>query len=97
MQISPAEPHERTAPPWVALVLYAALWFVLARHLAVHWSADAQYSYGWLVPALCGYLYYTRWISRPPVSAPRHLIGLRVPMALAALALLPTWLLGWKL
>ena len=32
------------------------LWGVLLNHLAVFWSVNPQYGYGWAVPGLCLYL-----------------------------------------
>ncbi|MBI1840563.1 MAG: exosortase/archaeosortase family protein, partial [Verrucomicrobia bacterium] len=42
------------------------LWITLFVELAPEWSTNAQYSHGWLVPALGAALLRQRWRSRPP-------------------------------
>jgi hypothetical protein len=55
---------------WVLLLILAALWLVLWHHLSAHWSSNAQYGYGWLVPPLAIYLMARRWSTRPTPDAP---------------------------
>ena len=38
--------------PWLALFVGGGSWLLLCRYLAVHWSVNPQYSFGWLVWAL---------------------------------------------
>lgn len=55
------------------LLLAAALGvsgFVALRPLAVEWSVNPQYSYGWTVPFLALYLFFRQWMTRPPARAP---------------------------
>jgi exosortase len=44
------------------IVLY---WCQLFYQLQVEWSANAQYNYGWFVPALAAVLLWRRWVERP--------------------------------
>ena len=85
---APAKSGRGAAWGW-AFGLLAFLWFLTCRNLAIHWSANPVYSYGWLVPWLAIYAAYLRWKTRPaPVaagSAGRWLIGG------GALLFLPTW------
>ena len=37
-------------------VVFGFLWFILINRLRVAWTLDPQYSYGWAMPFLCGYL-----------------------------------------
>jgi len=45
----------------VALVPLVFLWQSLIRHLAVEWSLNPRYTYGWAVPGLCAYLICRNW------------------------------------
>src|SRR3984893_6485359 len=47
------------------LVFFAALWFVLCRHLSGEWSVNEQYNYGWFVPFFTLFLFWLRWEDRP--------------------------------
>ena len=47
------------------LVFFAALWFVLCRHLSGEWSVNEQYNYGWFVPFFALFLFWLRWEDRP--------------------------------
>jgi hypothetical protein len=38
-------------------LFFAALWFVLCRHLSGEWSINEQYNYGWFVPFFALYLF----------------------------------------
>jgi exosortase len=49
----------------VALLLFAALWFVLCRQLSGEWLVNEQYNYGWFVPFFALYLFWLRWQNRP--------------------------------
>ncbi|MDP9291587.1 MAG: archaeosortase/exosortase family protein, partial [Verrucomicrobiota bacterium] len=84
---------------WLALL--AGFWFVLLKHLAVHWSINPQYSFGWLVPFLTAYALLRRWIARPAPTPAASAFAGRL-MIFAALLFLPTWLLeqpnpDWRL
>ncbi|MGA7125695.1 MAG: exosortase/archaeosortase family protein [Chthoniobacterales bacterium] len=72
--------------------VFAALWYFLLECLGQYWVVQPEYSFGWLVPILCGFLFWLRWQSRPAPGEPR--VGLaRVVLAVTALGLLPTWLI----
>ena len=47
------------------LIAIGALYFRLYQDLSTEWQVDPQYSYGWLVPILSGYLFFLRWEKRP--------------------------------
>jgi exosortase len=47
------------------LVFFAALWFVLCRHLSGEWSVNEQYNYGWFVPFFALFLFWLRREDRP--------------------------------
>jgi exosortase len=49
----------------VVLLPLGYLWFRLIRNLAVEWTTNPQYSYGWVVPFLCLGLLLRRWQSAP--------------------------------
>jgi exosortase len=89
-----------------ALVLLAALWFLLCRELSGEWSVNEQYSYGWFVPFFALYLFWLRWQDRPEPSPRRKtsllwiFIGVPVLLLLLPIRLFeianPEWRpLGW--
>ena len=51
--------------PFLWAVAPALLWCWLFYHLHYEWSLNPQYTYGWGVPFLAGFLFYLRWSSRP--------------------------------
>lgn len=84
---------------WLALL--AGFWFVLVKHLAVHWSINPQYSFGWLVPFLTAYALLRRWLARSAATPVASALAGRL-MLCAALLFFPTWLLeqpnpDWRL
>jgi hypothetical protein len=82
-----------TFPGWaVTAAVFGALWCMLVERLAQYWVIQPEYNFGWLVPILCGYLFWLRWRSRPGPGAPN--VGLaRYVFWVTALGLLPTWLI----
>ncbi len=80
--------------------LAAVVWLLLCWLLSAHWSANPQYSFGWLVPPLALYLGWRRWHSRPAPAAPA-LWG-KSALILCAIAFAPLWLIAqpnpdWRL
>jgi exosortase len=74
------------------LVVFAGLWFLLLKHLSVHWSINPQYSFGWFGPFICAYLFFNRWQTRPPTEA----VSFRRfewIYWVVCFALLPTWVI----
>ncbi len=67
----------------LAGALALAAWSAL-RPLAIEWSVNAQYSYGWTVPALALFLLIRQWQQRPVVSRPLARTGAGRSLALAA-------------
>src|ERR1051326_5123442 len=87
-----------------ALVLgaFLFLWFEIVQQLRSEWSLNPQYSYGWTVPFLVGWLLYQRWLRRP-APGPPNFVGLTIVLAiLAGLLLFPARLISvanpdWRL
>jgi exosortase len=88
---------ERISP----FAVFGALWYLLIKHLSSYWALNPQYNFGWFAPAICVYLIFVRWITRPaPAPAPSG--GAHWIFWIVALALLPTWLVeqpnpDWRL
>lgn len=90
--------------PWLAALLP---WLILVNYLRLEWSANEQYSYGFVVPLLALYLVLQLGPTRPaprPWNHPRWLLAVAVPLALLILPFLllaeasPEWrLIGWFL
>lgn len=78
-------------PIILPLAVFGVLWFLLLKNLSLYWSADPQYSFGWFGPLLCAYLFFGNWLSRPQTE-PASWAGAKWGFWIAALALLPTWL-----
>ncbi len=66
----------------------AASGFVALRPLAVEWSVNPQYSYGWTVPFLALYLFFRRWTTRPASRPPSIGSGARLAAMIAGAGLL---------
>jgi hypothetical protein len=54
----------------LALGAFALLWFILYRQLSGEWWLNEQYSYSWLMPFFCTYLfcYAAAWAVVDPES-----------------------------
>src|SRR6266404_6128079 len=89
-------------PLALAAIAFLLLWLEIIFQLQSEWSLNPQYGYGWTVPFLAAWVFYQRWICRPPPDAPRHR-GLTMSFALlAAAVLLPARLIAvanpdWRL
>lgn len=79
-----------TVPPWLYAIYY----------LGSQWYANADYSYGWLVPLLCMALFWERWQRRPsPGRAEAEIgpvilgaaLGVMIVTAALLLQLVPGW------
>ena len=84
----------RRLSPWiVTIAVFGALWLMLVESLGQHWAVEPEYSFGWLVPVLCAYLFWVRWRSRPEAGVAKAgwvgWVG-----GVVALGLLPTWLIA---
>lgn len=83
-----------------ALVL-GGLGFLVVNLLSVEWTLNAQYTYGWLAPAMVLYSLWTRWHCRPaPAAGASGAVAAAV--AVLALMLLPAGLVcqaspDWRL
>jgi exosortase len=85
----------------LAIVVFAMPWWMLIAYLSQHWSVDPQYSFGWLVPVICAYLFMVRWRTRPPAEPAPSAVPRWVFWS-AGFSLLPTWLVAqtnpdWRL
>ena len=65
----------RPGPPpshgWAGILpLVVLAWYQVAHHLQGEWSYNPQYSYGWSVPLLVGFLLWRRWLIRPDPERP---------------------------
>jgi exosortase len=85
----------------LAFAVFGALWYLLIRHLLVHWTTNPQYSFGWSGPVICAYLLVIRWTNRPAIE-PANSRGAKWVFSIAAFAFLPTWLVeqpnpDWRL
>lgn len=76
----------------VTTVVFGALWCMLVERLGQYWTVESEYSFGWLVPVLCLYLFCLRWRSRPAGRWPTA-GWVRALFWIAAFGLLPTWLI----
>jgi exosortase len=76
----------------LALLFFAALWFVLCRQLSGEWSVNEQYNFGWFVPFFALYLFWLRWQDRPepPVNGQSSVVSAQrlVAVAIGLIALL---------
>ena len=60
-----------------ALALFAALaavWGWLFFILTGEWEANQQYSHGWFIPLLAGWIFWQRWTTRPAAQPARGLM-----------------------
>jgi exosortase len=79
------------APPWLlpGIVLLTA-WGLAIRQLALEWTINAQYQYGWIVPILTLILWSRIWLQRPapgqPIAA-STLFSVVIFLAIAAVPL----------
>lgn len=63
-------------PGVTALAFFAALvavWGWLFFILTGEWEANEQYSHGWFIPLLAGWIFWQRWTTRPPAQPARGL------------------------
>ena len=49
---------------FLPFAVFGSLWLMLIANLSQHWAANSQYSFGWLVPGICAYLFVMRWRNR---------------------------------
>lgn len=99
-RISPRAPRLHPARPWEIVLSFGLIWVLVFRILALHWTTDPQYAYGWMVPLLCLYTGFRRWKIRP-APGPAASLGYWL-LAAAAIAFLPAWLvvqpnLDWRI
>ncbi len=85
---------------WFAVLALLPVWGYSIYRLGTLWQANPEYSYGWIVPALCLCLAWERWKNRPEPSSvqgrigPVIVTGILMPMLLAAflfLEVVPNW------
>ncbi len=59
-----------TSGLWPLAIALSALWLPVFYRLSGIWEYNDQYSHGWFVPLLAGWIFYTRWQTLPP--SPSH-------------------------
>lgn len=72
-----------------ALLFFAALltiWGWLFHILSGEWEANSQYSYGWFIPLLAAWIFWQRWVTRPPAHPAGGVLRTASIAVLAALA-----------
>ncbi len=64
---------------WPLAIALLALWLPVFYRLSFFWETSDQYSHGWFVPLLAGWIFYTRWQTLPaippthrPTETPKH-------------------------
>jgi exosortase len=87
---------------WFPVAVFALVWLELSSRLRFEWSINPQYSYGWAVPLLAGYLFWQRWQSAPSPSRPDGRIVAALVIILAAAFMIPVRLVqeanpDWRL
>lgn len=87
---------------WLFVLAMLPAWAYAVFYLGSLWFSNADYSYGWLMPVLCGALFWERWQRRPEAGVPEALLGpvlLGGGMCLlvAGAALLVQMVPGWRL
>jgi exosortase len=89
-------PVQAARPRWTDVVsgwrlaltaaAFLLLWLEIIFQLQSEWSLNPQYSYGWTVPFLAGWLFYQRWTDQPAPALPQAR-GLTIILALFSAAL----------
>lgn len=77
-------------------------WVLLFRQLALHWAANPQYSFGWLMPVLFPLILHARWSHRPKPGPDLNSPVLTALIAGLACLIAGTWFLlqpspDWRL
>lgn len=52
-------------PWWPTLAALGVFWLLVLNQQRLEWAVNPVYSYGWAVPLLAGYLFWSRWTDRP--------------------------------
>ena len=86
---------------WSAIVALAILAGTFLFNVAPYWEVNPQYSFGWLVPLLGGFLFWRRWPSRP-APTPAQWSPARWLLVAVAAVFFPIWLIvqpnpDWRL
>jgi exosortase len=66
-------PDNQRRTAWFFFAALAALWLPLFYRLAFIWETDDQYSHGWMVPLIAGWIFAERWSRRPDPAPPRRI------------------------
>lgn len=87
---------------WFPVAVFALVWLELSSRLRFEWSINPQYSYGWAVPLLAGYVFWQRWQSAPASSRADMKMLAGLVIILGAVFLIPVRLVqeanpDWRL
>jgi len=91
-----------------ALPIFVSLcWFLAARHISLEWTLSEQYHFGWIVPLMALYVFWTRFENAPTPGKPPRMLAIPAGILLITLVevlVMPLreanadWrLLGWML
>ena len=75
--VAESHPNASGASTVSALAFFAALaavWGWLFFILTGEWEANEQYSHGWFIPLLAGWIFWQRWTTRPAAEPARGLL-----------------------
>ena len=73
--------------PWLDWLLLGAAGTILLHPLTFIWDSNPNYSFGWLIPVVCAFLFYERWPFRPEPQPASHASRLAVPLGCGILLL----------
>ena len=89
----PVSGRTGATPWWPTFVVLGILWLLAVRQLRFEWTINPQYTFGWTVPFLVGYLFLERWKRRPPAQALGSRRGLAIAVFAFAFLLFPVRLM----
>src|ERR1700709_2753017 len=55
---------------WPTLIVIGFFWLMILNQQRLEWTVNPVYSYGWAVPVLAAYLFWSRLPDRPQAGLP---------------------------